>query len=487
MILDYYGLREQPFGATPDSRYLFQSETHREALGSILYGIEQGRGFIGLIAKPGMGKTTLLFRGLSQLREKGRTVFLFQTISTPLDFLRTLLADLGVQDLQGSFFELQSKLNEILLEQARRGERLVVVIDETQNLDDSVLELVRMLSNFETGQEKLMQIVLSGQPQLARKLASPSLVQLRQRISIIAHLRAFSAEETSEYVDHRLRTAGFSSDRALFSPAALRLIAEHSEGIPRNINNLCFNALSLGCATKRRTIDADTIREVIADLDLDPLMDVPEAPSQLHARQTTAGRIGFSPRTWTWVPKAALATAVLLALSGATMQGDIKVHVFADAGRPHKLSPVQTNPPRSSLLAEVKPVDTIAASDADLPLNPVAGRPTAAKTSTDDLMLSPDVDRPPAAKASTDPPTEDARLDPGNRILVPPGVTLYQICSETLKSCHSKELNEIHRLNPWLTNPNHLESGRKLRMPSPQQLTGSAPEPISSFPAGSPR
>jgi hypothetical protein len=254
----------------------------------------------------------------------------------------------------------------------------------------------------------------------------------------------------------------------LFSPAAVRLIAEHSEGIPRNINNLCFNALSIGCATRRRTIDVDTIREVIADLDLDLLMDVPQAAPEPHARQTTAGRAGFSPKAWTWIPKASVATAVLLALSGVTLQGDIKTHALADAGQQHKPSSAQTDPAPSSRRAEVKPAKTMPAPDADLPLSPAADQPRAAKTSTDTR-------------------TEDAQLDPESRILVPPGVTLYQICTETLKSCHSKELNEIHRLNPWLINADHLESGRKLRMPSPQQLAGSAPEPASPSPAGSPR
>ncbi len=195
MVLDYYKLREQPFGVTPDSRYLFLSATHREALASLLYGIEAGRGFIALIAKPGMGKTTLLFHALNQLRNKARTVFLFQTICTPVDLLRALLTDLGVRETQGSLIQMQLRLNELLVEQSRLGKRVVVVIDEAQNLDDSVLELVRMLSNFETSREKLIQIILSGQPQLAEKIASPELVQLRQRVSMFARLKPFSPED----------------------------------------------------------------------------------------------------------------------------------------------------------------------------------------------------------------------------------------------------------------------------------------------------
>ena len=233
-----------------------------------------------------MGKTTLLFHALNQLRDKARTVFLFQTVCTPVDFLRALLADLGVHETQGTLIELQSKLNDVLVEQSRSGKPLVVVIDEAQNLDDSVLELVRMLSNFETSREKLMQIILSGQPQLAEKLASPELVQLRQRVSIVARLKPLSPEETALYIDHRLRTAGYSAEAPLFTGAALALIAECSEGIPRNINNLCFNALSLGCALQRRTIDGDIVREVVADLDLEPLRERRSLAARPEKRRT---------------------------------------------------------------------------------------------------------------------------------------------------------------------------------------------------------
>ncbi len=148
------------------------------------------------------------------------------------------------------------------------GKRVVVVIDEAQNLDDSVLELIRMLSNFETPREKLIQIVLSGQPELAEKIASPDLEQLRQRVSIFSELTPFSREDTQLYIDHRLRMAGYTFAGPLFTRDALALIAEASHGIPRNINNLCFNALSLAYALQRKPIDSEIIRAVIADRDL---------------------------------------------------------------------------------------------------------------------------------------------------------------------------------------------------------------------------
>ena len=162
MVLDYYRLEEQPFGVTPDPRYLFLTPTHKEALNSLIYGIEAGCGFVALIATPGSGKTTLIFEMLHILRDKARIVFLFQTISTPTDLLRSLLSGLGVRDLQGNLVEMQIRLRDLLTEQYRLGKRVVVVIDEAQNLDDSVLELVRMLSNFETARDKLQIVCRMG-------------------------------------------------------------------------------------------------------------------------------------------------------------------------------------------------------------------------------------------------------------------------------------------------------------------------------------
>ncbi|MGC2516600.1 MAG: AAA family ATPase, partial [Terriglobales bacterium] len=218
--MDYYNLKEQPFGVTPDPRYLYPSPTHCEALASLSYAIRSGRGFMSLIAKPGMGKTSILFQLLSQLEGSARTVFLFRTLCSPKELLRSLLRDLGVLEDGGNAIRMQEQLNDVLLAEARQGRRVVVVIDEAQNLKDSALELVRMLSNFETTNDKLMQIILAGQPQLREKLASPHLLQLRQRMSIFARLHPFSVEETHLYVRHRLRVAGYDFKIPLFTPQA---------------------------------------------------------------------------------------------------------------------------------------------------------------------------------------------------------------------------------------------------------------------------
>jgi general secretion pathway protein A len=233
----------------------------------MVYGIEAGRGFIGLIAPPGMGKTTLLFHLLEKFRSSARTAFLFQTQCNSREFMRFLLAELGYECADYDFVRMHEEFNKRLLQEARAGNRFIVVIDEAQNLDPSVLETVRLLSDFETPRAKLMQIILSGQPELADKLAKPGMIQLRQRVSLITGLKPLSLEETNKYIQHRLRAVGYQGG-ALFSPEALSRIADFTCGIPRNINNLCFNCLSLGCALQKKVIDRDIVDEVIGDLDI---------------------------------------------------------------------------------------------------------------------------------------------------------------------------------------------------------------------------
>lgn len=437
MVLDFYNLAEQPFGVTPDSRFLYLGPQHREALASLVYGTESNRGFLALIAKPGMGKTSLLYHYLGYLRDKARTAFVFRTDCDSREFIRHVLMDLGI-DVHGMDLPaMHDALNRLLTDEMRAGRRFVLVVDEAQNLEEKVLESIRLLSNFETPWMKLMQIVLAGQPQLADRLASPSMAQLRQRVSIVMRIEPFSHKEVDAYIDHRLWIGG--CDRpSLFTVGARKLIAEHSEGIPRNINNLCFNALSLGCALKRKTIDRDIVQEVISDLDLEPLRDKPTitsaaipAPPQrvIHAAHPSVPAARKQSMFGGWLFKVAIASALLLTLSSAVV-------------------PRNDRNPQPAEVSNIVPAPTVAEA-----ARPVPGATPVAAT---------EQVRVPAVPAAKSLPATSA----AGSVRVLPGETLYRISVKNLGAYNHDILNQIRGLNPWMTDPDHIRSGRQILIPS---------------------
>jgi general secretion pathway protein A len=471
MVLDFYKLKEHPFGVTPDPRFLFMSLTHREALASLLYGIDSGCGFLALIAMPGLGKTTLLFQTMNQLQDKALTVFLFQTVCTPMDLLRALLTGLGVQDTQGSLIQMQLLLRDVLVEQARLGKRVVVLIDEAQNLDDSVLELIRMLSNFETGREKLIQIVLSGQPQLAEKISSPDLEQLRQRVSIFAQLKPFSREDTQLYMEHRLRVAGYESQSPLFTRDAVTLIAEHSHGVPRNINNMCFNALSLACALQRKLIDSEIIREVIADLDLGrfrkpaaPALKAPVLKAPVEEKVAPVApalsAVSVTPAMFSGlVPKFALLLLVILTLGGVFF---VSHHWLGQKSAVRAQSAASTQA-RSVPSSVVKPAEV--------------------NTQAENAAASLEASIPLAPNGDTG-TLEPAAFPSDPTVAVKPGKTLLGICVDSYGKCNPELLQEIRKLNPRLNNLDHIEAGQKIHLPpagaaAAQHAGGSSVDPAT--------
>ena len=292
-LLAFYGLQQQAFDVTPDPAYLYFTASHREALTSIKQGIEHFRGFMMLVAEPGMGKTTLLNKLMEELADSARVVFLFQTQCSSRELLCFILNELEVDHTGMDVVAMHRALNQALLEEMLRGRRFVLVVDEAQNLQEPVLETIRLLSDFETTHSKLIQIVLAGQPQIAETLMRDSLVQLRQRIAVLSNLKSLSAAETAEYVQHRLRASGWSRD-LLFTSDALAQIAESSGGVPRRINNLCFNAMLEAFHRGLEIIDADIVKEVTGKLNLESLVRRPQVNAASHESAAPASAIDAS-------------------------------------------------------------------------------------------------------------------------------------------------------------------------------------------------
>ena len=265
MYTAHYGLREKPFSLTPDPRYLVLSSSHREALAHVLYGVEQGEGFIAVTGEVGTGKTTLCRTLLERLGAETEVAFVFDPLLTPDELLRAVCAEFGLPISERSPAELSDGLNRFLLEANRKGRRVVLVVDEAQNLPVATLEQIRLLSNLETSTAKLIQILLFGQPELDEMLESPELRQLRQRISVRYRLSALSRGEARDYVRHRVRVAA-GGDREIFTAGALREIERRGRGIPRLVNLLADRALLAGYAEGAQQVDRPQVHRAAREI-----------------------------------------------------------------------------------------------------------------------------------------------------------------------------------------------------------------------------
>ncbi len=266
----FFGFRELPFRLTPDPNYLFLSRKHGEAFAHLLYAVREGSGFVAVTGEIGAGKTTLVRTLLKELRDTKENVaaaYIFNPVYSPVELLQSINAELGLPSRSGSKKELTENLNAFLLAQKADGGRTVVIVDEAQNLDPMILEELRLLSNLETETEKLLHIVLIGQPELRDLLERPELLQLAQRITVRWHLSSLDRVETAEYVRHRLRVAGGPNVAGIFDQRALNLLYEHSGGVPRLINILAHRALLVAYTKGLHDAGASEVAVAAAELE----------------------------------------------------------------------------------------------------------------------------------------------------------------------------------------------------------------------------
>jgi general secretion pathway protein A len=268
MYKDFFGLKANPFNVNPDPRYLFLTRHTEEALACLTYGIQSRKGFVLLTGEVGTGKTTLLNKLMEWLRvQQVATAFIFNSQMNVPQFLEYMMADFGIPCDSKSKSQVLLKLYNWLLDRYRAGETAVLIVDEAQNLSDEVLEEIRLMTNLETFTEKLLQIVVVGQPELEQKLKQPNLRQLRQRLTLRAKTHPLTLEETRAYVAQRLRIAG-SNGQQIFDPEALAVIHRYSAGIPRVVNLICEHCLVSAFVDHEKVIRSSVVEAVARDFDL---------------------------------------------------------------------------------------------------------------------------------------------------------------------------------------------------------------------------
>jgi general secretion pathway protein A len=263
MYTEFYGFSEGPFELTPDLRFLYLTRSHREALASIVNAVRDRRGFVSMMGGVGTGKTILIHSLLSQVDEKVKIALIFHTTIAFADLLGTILQELGLSPVNGNRMDLLHQLVQHLVRMGRKGETLLLIIDEAQNLPPKVLEDLQMFCKLEP---EVVQVLFVGQPELGDKLRSENLNRLRRSIKTRCQIKELTEAESKEYIDHRLRLVGSSSSR-IFSPKALSLICRYAQGSPRVINTLCDNALMTGARSFTKTIDVNIVREVVKNME----------------------------------------------------------------------------------------------------------------------------------------------------------------------------------------------------------------------------
>jgi general secretion pathway protein A len=470
----FFGFREKPFNLTPDPKFLYLNASYREALAALHYGVVDRKGFVSLIGEAGTGKTTLLRRLLSELPRETRSVLVINPAIGFEEMLRFILTDLGRPPAPGATkLDMLEALNVELLDTLARGGNVVVLIDEAQDLTIPVLEELRLLSNLETAKEKILQLVLAGQPEFDALLARPEIRQLRQRISVSARLRPLARSEVRAYVGARIAAAG-GDVRGLFTSWALFRLWWFSGGVPRLVNAACDNALVTAYARGKRTIGWREIGEAMRDL----RRQVTWAPSRFR-------------RMVMLLIAAVIGGGIALGALGLLRDESFPLRRLVGAPLPLATVTAVPSPTATPLLATVTPPAPTPAIEATTEGAPAAAAPVEAAASPAPTAFEAETASPlaetiaPAPQATptaietsspapsqfpASPVPRAARTNaPGDlRIRVSEGDTLTDLAIRYYGNSNQRVIAMIKAANPWLNDPDVLLAGRMLTLPAPR-------------------
>lgn len=444
MYAAHFGLTAEPFSLTPDPAFLYLSPDHAEALAGLKIGLESRRGLMLMIAEVGMGKTTLLYSMLDQLDPQVHTAYLSNTRLSFDDLLRQALVDFGHPCAGRERIELLNALNTFLHERASVGETAALIIDEAQNLDEATFEDLRLLSNYETYTDKLLQIVLVGQPELDTKLSRPSLRQVTERVAVRCHINPLTTSESMRYLEHRLRVAGGST--ALFTPAALRLIVWKARGIPRRLNILCHSAMLFAYGRGATRVSFREARAAVREKQGRGLVTI--IPRRRFI--ATPGTVSEA-QPWRIAAAAAAGIAFVLGYGGGYIGGR---------------SDSDTPPPAAPRIMQMNEA-AAAASTGDAP----AAAPMAPIAPQVETVEAPSPAPSPERKASTELPaqvavaTTDADHAAFREIVVPRGTSLSALAHQYYGDGSTKLMKRIRQLNPQIVDVDHIFAGDRLRLP----------------------
>ncbi len=467
MYTQFFNFKEKPFNLTPDPRFLYLSPGHQEALASMLYGIKEKRGFISIIGEIGIGKTTLLHTLFKELGDEVKTIFIFNTKINFIELLQNILTELDLKPVSDNKTALINQLNEYLIARLAANEIVALIIDEAQNLSPEVLEELRMLSNLETPKEKLLQIILVGQPELDLILRSDNLRQLKQRIAINCYLTALNREEQVKYIVHRLTIAGHRGNQ-VFSPEALSLICRHSRGIPRLINIFCDNALLTAYGREQTRVDADIMQEIINDYEQSKIRPAGEkAPPRSESGERK--RSVAKAMLITFLILLNLLLAFLLGLNFKNTPGSFSLLVNSMIAQvrslaPEKPAPVEVAPPADVQQPAQQPSPV--KEDTSLPAAdsiPRDNEPQVAAAPPDQPEpAEPPLPAPPVEPAA---PPQAVPEQPHKAVAAKPGDIISSLATKEYGTLSDTIFDLIKRANPSIKDLNLIYIGEKVNFP----------------------